>query len=293
LNPSDDVFAATSITTNMKNRLLPQIAKFSLFGLMLSCMVSCQTNMEGVAYSAAAGVRKAAGQASESAPAYRSGLGTKLGGERYSSVTNTTFYRKSLGSPDAVDSFHYNDEAGAIAMLGGDKSATQRHSGRFNLANNTLSVALVGGYDDDAFPSLTSKKAPGRTVVVGTSGSTYEISIENKTKKRVEVVASVDGLDVLDGGAASVKKHGHILEPGQRMAISGLRKNSNQVRAFTFGTVSESAAAKKGESAARNVGVIGLAVWHEDEAAAKQAAQLEANRRSEANPFGGSPVSLR
>jgi hypothetical protein len=36
-----------------------------------------------------------------------------------------------------------------------------------------------------------------------------------------------------------------------------------------------------------------LAVWHEDEAAAKQAAQLEANRRSEANPFGGSPVSLR
>ena len=275
----------------MKNPLLRKIAQLSLIGFALTGFVSCQSTMEGVSL-ASAGMQETS-RVAKSYAVDRPGLGTKLGGERYSSVTSTTFYRKSLGSPDAVDSFHYNDEKGAIAMLGGDKSATQRHSGRFNLANNTLSVALVGGYDDDAFPWMTSKSAPGRTVVVGTAGSTYEISIENKTKKRVEVVASVDGLDVLDGGAASVKKHGHILEPGQRMAISGLRKNSNQVRAFTFGTVSESAAAKKGEAAARNVGVIGLAVWQEDEAAAKQAAQLEANRRSEANPFGGSPVSLR
>ena len=227
--------------------------------------------------------------------AERPGLATHAGSEVYSSVQDTAFYRKSAGVPDAVDSFHYNDEEGAKVMMGGEAGSISKHRGYFDAANDLLSVALVNGRWEgaDPYPWTTSRSMPGHKVVVGNSGSDYAISLENKSKHRIEVVASVDGIDVLDGKSASVKKRGYILAAGQKMKIEGFRKNSNQVRQFNFGNVRDSAAAKQGEAAARNVGVIGLAVWQEDQLAARQAQQAEALHRSFANPFGGGPVSTR
>ena len=225
----------------------------------------------------------------------RPGLATHAGSEVYSSVENTVFYRKSIGTPDAVDSFHYNDEEGAKVMMGGEGGGISKHRGHFDAANDLLSVALVNGRWEgaDPYPWITSRSMPGHKVVVGSNGADYAISLENKSKHRVEVVASVDGIDVLDGKSASVQKRGYILAAGQKMKIEGFRKNSNQVKQFSFGNVRDSVAAKQGSAAARNVGVIGLAVWQEDQLAARQAQQAEALHRSIANPFGGGPVSTR
>lgn len=224
----------------------------------------------------------------------RPGLGTKEGSEVYSSVNNVAFYRKSVGSPDVVDSFHYNDEEGAKAMLGGEDAKISSHQGRFDAANKLLSVALLKGNGwsgSTPLPSLTARQIPDRRVVVGTRGSVYRISLQNKTKKRIEVVASVDGIDVLDGKSASVNKRGYVLKSGEKIEIAGFRKNQERVREFQFGSVAQSAAAQRGESAARNVGVIGLAVWQEDQLAALQAERLEAMNRIGANPFGNGPVA--
>lgn len=225
----------------------------------------------------------------------RPGLATHAGSEVYSSVEDTAFYRKSNGAPDAVDSFHYNDEEGAKVMMGGEAGGLRKHRGHFDAANDLLSVALVNGRwaGADPYPWMTSRSMPGHKVVVGNSGADYAISLENKSKHRIEVVASVDGIDVLDGKSASVRKRGYTLAAGQKMRIEGFRKNSNQVKQFRFGNVRDSAAAKQGSAAARNVGVIGLAVWQEDQLAARQAQQAEALHRSIANPFGGGPVSTR
>jgi hypothetical protein len=210
----------------------------------------------------------------------RSGLATTAGHDQYSSVQSGFFHRKAPNQPDAVDSFHYNDEIGAKTMtdaLGGGRL----HSGLFSTAGNRLRAGLSNcNYNSDDYPYIESN---GHRIVVGKAGSAYGIHVKNNTKKRLEIVASVDGLDVLDGKAASSTKKGYVIEAGQEYVINGFRKNNSQVRQFLFGSVSDSEAAKQGQ--ARNVGVIGLAVYEEDEAAAKAARLSEALQRAGASAF--------
>lgn len=48
------------------------------------------------------------------------------------------------------------------------------------------------------------------------------------------MVASVDGLDVLDGRQASRQKSGYVLRPYRLISIEGFRKNNTSVASFTF-----------------------------------------------------------
>ncbi len=207
----------------------------------------------------------------------RPGLATTAGDDRYSTVESGFFHRKISNQPDVIDSFHYNDEIGAKTMadaLGGGR----KHSGLFSAAGNRLRAGL-SSYGDE-YPYF---EGGGQRIVVGNAGCSYGIRVKNITKKRLEIVASVDGLDVLDGKAASSIKPGYVIEAGQEYVISGFRKNNNQVRQFNFGSVGKSEATKQGQ--ARNVGVIGLAVYEEDEAAAKAARLSEAMKRAGASAF--------
>ena len=208
----------------------------------------------------------------------RPGLATKAGDETWSAVADLPFYRKTTGQPDAVDSFHYNDETGARAMaeaLGGG----HRKSGAFSMAGGRLDVALKGTYSGP----YQRYEAAGKRIVIGTPGSNYGILLSNRTKHAVEVVASVDSLDVMDGKTASVGKRGYIIPAKSELAIEGFRVNAQKVKSFVFGSVDASAAAKAG--LARNVGVIGLAVYDEDEAQAKLARLVESQKRGAADPF--------
>ena len=211
----------------------------------------------------------------------RQGLATQAGYETTSQVSDTAFYRKTTGQPDAVDSFHYNDEAGAKAMadaLGGGS----KKRGNFSMAGGRLEVALKGSYSGP----YDRYEAGGKRIVIGQPGSSYDILLSNRTKHAVEVVASVDSLDVMDGRSASVTKRGYIIPAKGNLTIDGFRVNAQSVKQFVFGSVDSSAAAMAG--AARNVGVIGLAIYDEDEAQAKLARLVEASKRGAANPFSAS-----
>ena len=123
-----------------------------------------------------------------------------------------------------------------------------------------------------------------RWFVVGEKGRRYSIVVRNHTNVRIEVVLSVDGLDVIDGGAASFGKRGYIVPARGSVRVEGFRRSSDAVAAFRFSSVRDSYANQKyGET--RNVGVIGVAVFHEYGTDPFDA--TEAERRLRADPFPG------
>jgi ATP phosphoribosyltransferase len=119
--------------------------------------------------------------------------------------------------------------------------------------------------------------------VIGEAGQSYGIRLENRTKKRLEVVLSVDGINTMSGKTASPSQRGYVLEPKETYEVEGYQKNQNTVRVFQFGRAADSVAATKG--GANNVGVIGMAVFEEDEARAKAELQQEQFLRNGASAF--------
>jgi hypothetical protein len=99
------------------------------------------------------------------------------------------------------------------------------------------------------------------TYVLGALGKRYALRLKNATGQRVEMVASVDGRDVLDGRPSDWGKRGYIVNPYDEVTIDGFRLSNDSVAAFRFSSVGRSYAAKMGD--ARDVGVIGVAVFPE------------------------------
>ncbi|MCG8423833.1 MAG: hypothetical protein MJE77_38545 [Proteobacteria bacterium] len=83
----------------------------------------------------------------------------------------------------------------------------------------------------------------------------------NPTGRRIEAVISVDGLDVIDGQAADVRKRGYVVPAHGELTVDGFRVSTREVATFRFSSVSNSYAGRKG--VARNVGVIGVALFAE------------------------------
>jgi hypothetical protein len=124
--------------------------------------------------------------------------------------------------------------------------------------------------------------------VVGEDGARYRIVIRNATTARFEVVASVDGLDVIDGHPANPERRGYIVDPHDSLVIDGFRTSDRDVAAFRFGKVADSYAART--SGDRDVGVIGLAIFAERGATWSHEPRYdrdEVERRDTADPFPG------
>lgn len=101
----------------------------------------------------------------------------------------------------------------------------------------------------------------GETYVLGRLGERYTLRLHNRTDRRVEVVVSVDGRDVLDGEPAGFAKGGYLVPAHGAVEIDGWRLSLSEVAAFRFSRVADSYAARTGS--ARDVGVIGVAVFPE------------------------------
>jgi hypothetical protein len=138
-------------------------------------------------------------------------------------------------------------------------------------------------------PAYKSRTMNGyRRFAQGAHGGQYSIVIKNRCKCRVQVVASVDGLDVLDGKPASVSRAGYIIAAGESLEIKGFRTSYDAVAAFQFSSVSQSYAnLRHGET--RNVGVVGIAVYTEKGLDPWTWMQPELNQRHTANPFATAP----
>ena len=102
----------------------------------------------------------------------------------------------------------------------------------------------------------------GESYVLGQMGQRYTLRVWNRSHRRVEAVVSVDGRDVIDGRPGDFRnKRGYLVPAGGFVDIDGWRVSDRQAAAFRFTTVSDSYAGRMGS--ARNVGVIGVAVFPE------------------------------
>lgn len=214
---------------------------------------------------------------SEETARERQGLGTSWGENRVSRVSTAPFFRDQPDNPFALAKIFYNDAAGARAMA--------RRRGFTNVDDSVVSFgggALTVTILDASGRPFNAFRSGGRSFVVGEDGERYVIRIENHTGTRMEVVASVDGLDVIDGKAGSLSKRGYILGPFASLDIDGFRRSMDVVASFRFGAVGESYAERKGKG--RNVGVIGVAFFHE-EGSDPLLSRRELRRRESADPF--------
>ena len=234
--------------------------------------------------SAAAG--EAAGTPAAAAPAAademarseseRPGLGTSWGEAVSSQVSSTTFFRYSDSSPDGIASLFYNDEAGIGAMSRG--RYVDYGDSVVPLVGGRITVSIV----DASGSPLRAAHVGGRTIAVGSDGDRYIVRVDNRSPVRIEAVATVDGLDVIDGQDGSIHKRGYVIAPYDTLDIEGFRESEGSVRAFRFGSVSDSYAARRGKD--RNVGVVGVAVFREQGSDFRWSPE-ELDRRESADPF--------
>ena len=210
----------------------------------------------------------------------RPGLGTGWGERIRSEMGHTSFARASSRPYSGVATIYYNDKDGVNAMTSWKYSG----KGMQKAANGLVEWGVKG-----TFGSWKNYQSSGRRYVVGRSGQRYTLVVKNLAKSRLEMVLSVDGLDVLDGKSASMRKRGYIVSPGQTLEVKGWRTSHDAVAAFKFSSVSGSYAGRSG-AGTRNVGVIGLAVFTEKGVDPWTWMPAEVRRRESASPFAEPPL---
>ncbi len=214
----------------------------------------------------------------------RPGLGTEWGENRYSHVRQTSFDRADGDHPSQMLSLYYNDHEGARAMA---RYADYREMG--NAAVRAPGLGVTISLNDDSGRPLPAFFAGGHTYAVGEAGQRYTIVVSNETGVRIEAVASVDGLDVLDGKSADFGKRGYLVPAYGSVEIDGFRQSNDEVAAFRFGSVRDSYAARTGSD--RNVGIVGVALFAPRGTSSWRWTEREIERRRTADPFPGSYAS--
>lgn len=102
----------------------------------------------------------------------------------------------------------------------------------------------------------------GRTFICANYGIEYSLKIRNDNLYRVMVVASIDGLSVLDGKPALKDGVGYVVEAYSSIIIRGWRKDNDTVGAFKF-TKKKKGYAKEVTGSTENCGVIAAVVFAE------------------------------
>jgi hypothetical protein len=215
-------------------------------------------------------------------PRERPGLATAWGEERESEVQVVPFQRADA-QPFAHTLLRYDDELGVRTLAGDGPYRDRTRQAAVFGGSVTVSVRLENGR------ALDVVHRGDQNFVVGEAGMRYAIVLENHSGHRFEAVATVDGLDVMNGKPGTVSNRGYLLDPYDSVEIDGFRESDDRVAAFRFGRVSDSYAAKTGS--ARNVGVIGVALFREagDPWTPFFTNDEELRRRSTALPFPADP----
>lgn len=212
----------------------------------------------------------------------RPGLATGWGEEKKSEIVYGAFVRAS-SKPAGTDVIYYNDPAGIKAMAEG---RSERVEPMQTAAGGLVEWGVKGGLG--FLPTYKRYGTPHRRLVAGKKDSSYSIVVKNRCKSALEIVSSVDGLDVMNGGPASFEKRGYIVEPGKTLEIDGFRTSFSRVAAFKFSSVEHSYANMR-HGNTRNVGVIGLAVFTRKNVNPWTWMPDEVRQRAAAQPFAIAP----
>lgn len=215
----------------------------------------------------------------------RPGLATGFGEQTKSPWNRQSFVRATSSKPAGTAVCYYNDKEGIDAMTGYRRKVDPVRTA----AGEMLEWGIKGGFG--YLPTYVESGVYGgtpRTFVAGSRDSNYSIVLKNRCKSRLEVVLSVDGLDVIDGKSASFSKRGYVIAPDETLEVKGWRTSPDTVARFKFSTVAGSYAnLRHGDH--RNVGVIGLAVFTEKGVDPWTWMPREVNDRLDADPFAQAP----
>jgi hypothetical protein len=222
----------------------------------------------------------------------RPGLGTAYGESRRSSVETVGFRRANPSTPDVVFEVRYDDVDGVRAAAAPRRTRSWSNPG-FDGARSSDALQQHGGLSfallDARGEILPAAVVAGDLWALGQPDARYSLAIANDTSSAFEVVASVDGLDVIDGRPASFGKRGYIVDPFSSVVIDGWRTSEDTVAAFRFSAIEDSYAERMGDG--RNVGVIGAAFFREAAPSRdgwdRWSPPADTWRRETADPFPG------
>lgn len=125
------------------------------------------------------------------------------------------------------------------------------------LNHSKIGIAII----DDNGNKLPLVKQYNDIKLQGKLGQSYQLFYRNYSSNTYEVIATVDGLDVINGKAGSLSNNGYILRPYDTLVIKGFRKSDSEVAAFTFSNSTDAYANYTDEGSAKNIGIIGTAIF--------------------------------
>ena len=226
--------------------------KYALYALLLALISACSNNpaiYRGDNAPAKDASYETSGNANSAPRAQSASAGERLGtqwGDEMTSRVTTVDLRRVSDMPIAQTSIRYADKA---------------YSGR---SINSISLAagkIEFSAENDRGRGLSMYRDGSQYYLKGEAGEAYRLVYRNNSSKTYEIVASVDGLDVINGSRASRTNSGYVLHPNQRLVIEGFRKNNNAVAAFIFSKPNDSYAANTPNGDVNNTGIIGTAVY--------------------------------
>lgn len=195
------------------------------------------------------------GMALPKAAKAQSTLGTQWGEGRESVAQQVRASRLTPERARDVGQMRYSDEDSIRRALG--KYAEQQTNAL--LADGDVELQVLAG--NGVALRIFSTRGAKDFHVAGRHGERYELLYTNRSNRYYEVVATVDGLDVLSGQPGSIQSDGYLLRPGERLVIDGFRKSDREVAAFRFSAKGRAYANNTPAGDARNVGVIGTALF--------------------------------
>lgn len=135
-------------------------------------------------------------------------------------VTQATWVRQVEARPQQVMRCYYGPPEGVKAMIEELQDVARPVRGMVRLVNGAVAL----GFQNERGRWLRAFECGGMLLVEGAEGQSYRLVVENKTDVILEVLPSVDGLDLQSGEALELKQRGRMVPPRGKTvfdAISG------------------------------------------------------------------------
>jgi hypothetical protein len=201
---------------------------------------------------------------------------------RQSSVVTVDAHRATPEQPNDMAQLLYSDDDSVRARVG-------------NNPDRQLYLLMAQGdvqwsvLDENNRPLPLERARSGRdnaVNLVGRTGRRYVLEFSNLSDRAYEVVATVDGLDVMTEQPGSISYTGYVLYPRKQLRIEGFRKSDSEIITFRFSATHRAYVANTPINNQPNLGVIGAALFRLEMADSQPTPAPRGNKTPpQPNPF--------
>ncbi|MCD2165553.1 hypothetical protein [Comamonas koreensis] len=165
--------------------------------------------------------------------------------------------RRISDQPDDTASLRYIEASSVRRLLGVD---TEQHLNLLLDDGNVEWSVLDENYRAIALQRTNGDS--GMFHLAGAEGSNYMLRFHNRSENSYQVIATVDGLDVIGGKPISqMSSGGYMLGPQQWLTIRGFRKSNKEEASFLFSTQGHAYAANNEAGDIMAIGVISVTLF--------------------------------